>query len=303
MVGIRILFFLIPEKIAKMLTHPFTGLGRKFAFLFPGLKYDLRLIDSPFDEGQYLLASLMNAFFWALLVFILVYALMASRGMINAHTIDQLRANKAVFLPPLITFIIFFLFFVRYPRVLAGKLVEAVDKDLIYALNDLLLEIASGVSLYNALLNTSRSGYGRVSQELEIVVREISTGVPQDVALERMAMRTESSFLRKAIWQLVTALKSGASLKGAISSVISNLRQYQSSEVKSYTQELNLWVLLFVIVSVAIPSLGVTFLVILSTFGGVELGANLILTLLFGCFLAEFVLIEFIRVRRPVLRI
>lgn len=307
-------FFILSGPLAKAIIRPLRGIGSRLSFLFPGLRYDLRLAGSDFEEGEYIIASLLNSAIWALIAFILVFSVYYSRGNITDAEVSGATASlisfntflsnhSIVFTPPSAVVFLLFIFFMRYPRIMAGKIVEEVDKDLIYALKDLMVQISSGVSLYNAMLNVSKSGYGRISEEFGRVVQEINTGAPQDKALESMAMRTESEFLRRTIWQIVTALKAGASLQGALSSIMQALRQYQAQNIKSYAQELNLWILIYIVVAVAVPSLGVTLLVILSTFGGLGLSELFIVFLLFVCFVSELVLIEFIKVRRPVLRV
>jgi len=310
----HVIFFLTPPGLSKAMARPFRGIGNRLSAIFPGLQYDLRLAGSALDAGEYIIASLFNAVAWALIVFILVFVLYYSRGSFTMAEFTGAFASAAalqeftslhtlVFIPPLAALVMLFLFFIRYPRILAGKIVEEVDKDLIYALKDLMVQINSGVSLYHAMLNVSKSGYGRISDEFGRVVQEINTGEAQDHALENMALRTESEFLRRTIWQIVTALKAGASLQGALASIMQALRQYQTQNVKAYAQELNLWILLYVMVAVAVPSLGITLLVILSTFGSMGVNQTFIIFLLLVCFISEFALIEFIKVRRPVLRV
>ncbi len=310
----RTLFFLTPPPLAKRISRPFRGLGSRIAFVFPGLKYDLRLADSELDEGEYVIASLFNAFLWAAVILLLVFALDYSRGSFTRgqlsasfQSLAEMRSflslHCSVFLPSAAAFMLLFIFFMRYPRILAGKIVEEVDRDLIYALKDLMVQINSGVSLHSAMRHVSKSGYGRISEEFGRVVRDIEVGEPQDRALENMALRTESEFLRRTIWQIVTALKAGASLQGTLASIMQALKQYQSQNIKAYAQELNLWILIYVIASVVIPSLGITLLVILSTFGSTGVSEAFVASLLIACFISEIALIEFIKVRRPVLRV
>ncbi|MEM3690353.1 MAG: type II secretion system F family protein, partial [Candidatus Micrarchaeia archaeon] len=248
---------------------------------------------------------------WGVLIALLIFLLSYGRGSITSQqlslalsSLDELRnfitQQRWIFISGFLVFLVFFAFFMYYPRVLARKIVEDVDRDLVYALKDLLLQISSGVPLFDAMVNISKSGYGAVSREFRRTVQEINAGEMQETALEKMAMRTESEFLRRTIRQMLTAFKSGASLQAALKSVIKNLQQYQYSQIKSYTYELNLWVLLFIIIAVAVPSLGITLLVILSTFGGISVTEGFILSLIVFCILCEFALIEFIKSRRPV---
>jgi len=298
----------------KRLSAPFRGIGNRVSLALPGIEYDLKLIDCPYTPGEYILVVFYNSLLWALLILAFMFFLFYMQGNIGAadfaaatSSLDGLFSKvlefNSIFFAPIATFTLLSIFFLRYPKVLAGKLVEALDKDLIYALRDLLVQINSGVTLYDAMVGVSQSGYGSVSKQFETVVQDINVGQSQEAALERMALRTKSDFLHRAVWQIVTAMKAGASLKAALASVLSALRNFQSARVKMYTQELNLWILLYVMVAVTVPSLGVTLLVILSTFAGVGINDFLIVMLIFICFISEFLLIEFIKVRRPVIKV
>jgi flagellar protein FlaJ len=269
------------------------------------------MIGSDLDKGEYIAVSLSNALVWGVIILLLLFALSYARGTITPEQIrtafSSLKTLQSfilnirwVIFGGVLVFFIFFSFFMYYPRVLARKLVEEVDKDLVYALKDLLLQISSGVPLFDAMVNISKSGYGTISKEFRRTVQEINAGEMQELALEKMALRTESEFLRRTIRQMLTAFKSGASLQAALKSVVKNLQQYQYSQMKSYTYELNLWVLLFIIISVAVPSLGITLLVVLSTFGGISVNESFIITLVGFCILCEIALVEFIKSRRPV---
>jgi flagellar protein FlaJ len=305
---------LLPEKTAKKIAHTFLGVGRRLSYIFPGLSYDLELVSSDLEEGEYIIVAITNALIWAFLLFLLLFGLSYSKGTITSEQIRTgfsslrefqyfLTSLRWFFLSSAIVFIVFLSFFMYYPRILARKIVENVDKDLIYALKDLLLQISAGVSLFDAMVNISKSGYGKISKEFKTAVQDINAGEMQEIALEKMALRTESEFLRRTVRQILVAFKSGASLQVALKSVIRNLQQYQRSQIKSYTYELNLWVLLYIIVAVAIPSLGVTLLVILSTFGGVSVNEGFVVNLMVLSFMGEIVLIELIKTRRPVLHV
>lgn len=283
----------------------------RVSYILPGLKYDLETIGSDLDQGEYVALSLANALVWAVLVSLLIFLLSYAKGNITSDQLGSALSSlgsmreflisiRWTILSGILVFVLFSAFFSYYPRVLARKIVEDVDKDLVYALKDLLLQISSGVPLFEAMVNISRSGYGTISKEFRRTVQDINAGEMQETALEKMALRTESEFLRRTIRQMLTAFRSGASLEVSLKSIIKNLQQYQYSQVKAYTYELNLWVLLFIIFSVAVPSLGIMLLVILSTFGNLTVDNGFIIGLVSFCVLCEIALIEFIKSRRPV---
>ncbi len=287
----RIPLFIVPSKFSKAFAESFRGTGSKLCFFFPGLEYDLKLLKSSVSEAEYIIISLLNALVWALIVLLFIAVL------------TQLQAKEitpATFLPAIATFILFLIIFVRYPRILVRKAVESVDKDLVYALKDLLVQVNSGISLFNAMKNVGESNsYGSVSREFKEAVQDISGGESQERALEKTAGRTESEFLRRALWQIITVLKTGASVQGALENIVRSLTLHQNTRIKTYTQELNFWILIFVFVAIVIPSLGVTFLVILSSFTSTGVSEWTLMWLIGICLLGDYLIIEFVRIRRP----
>ncbi|MFH1751274.1 MAG: type II secretion system F family protein [Candidatus Micrarchaeota archaeon] len=286
----------------------FVGIGNQIGRFVPGLKYDLREAGYAVEAGEYVAAALANSFYYGLILFCVLFISLLFQGSLNiAFLSDQSPANiflflislKAAWLAGFVVFIVFMLFFLVYPKVEARKIGENVDRDLIYALKDMELQIASGVSLYDAMANVARADYGRVSKEFDLVVREIASGGAEDKALERMAGRTESEFMRKTIWQMLTSLRAGSSLEGALRSTIETLNNYQRQQIKSFAGELNILTLMFMLFAVAIPGLGSTLLIVLSSFGGIEVSELFYVSMISGCFFIEMVIIGFIKNRRP----
>jgi len=278
---------------AKRLGRLLSPLGKLFTPFIPDLSRELELTELKATDAEYLVMSVFNAFLYALFLLIIISVLLFWRSGVLFFSLD------AVY-PSIAAFALLFLFFVFYPRIMLGKLNERVDRDLVFALKDLSAQMASGVSLYDAMESISKGGYGLVSSEFELVVKDINAGAPEEDALSKMIDRTESPYIKKTIWQMVSVLRSGASIQGALSSIVDSLNQQQGDRITSYVQEVNLWVLIYLIIAVAIPSLGATLLVILSSISGTSVSGFSFILLLTACFLAQFVLIKYIKVRRPI---
>ena len=119
-------------------------------------------------------------------------------------------------------------------------------------------------------------------------------------ALEKMASSTSTDFLRRAVWQIVNTLKAGASLKGALRSIIDDLTAEHKNRIRDYSRELNLWSLMYMLFAVAIPTIGATMLVILSSFAGIGVSRGMFIAFLALNFALQFILIGFVKSRRPV---
>ena len=87
-----------------------------------------------------------------------------------------------------------------------------------------------------------------------------------------------------------------------LQAIISDLDTEQKSKIMSYSRELNLWSLVYMLFAVAIPTIGSTMLVILSTFAGFGISQQIFITFLVICFFIQFFLMNFVKVRRPIVQ-
>jgi archaeal flagellar protein FlaJ len=271
-------------------------LGNILTKFVPSLDHDLKEADFEIKKEAYGVATFINGFFYGL-IFSGLFAWLAVE--------QQKTLPEVVKLSLLIGFGLFLLFsmvLLRYPKILAGKKGELVDQVLVFALKDVWLQISSGVSLYVALTQVADAKYGVVSKEFKIVVQDINRGLNMQDSLNRMAERSKSLYLRRTLWQLVNTLKAGASVKGALNTIIRELTASQERKIKDYARELNLWTLLYMLFAVAIPTIGATMLVILSGFAGFKITQVSFVSFIVITMFFQIVLIGFIKTRRPMVQ-
>jgi flagellar protein FlaJ len=294
----RIPLMLIPLGIAEKISKKLIGIGAFFSGFTHGLKYDLEKTDIDLTQEEYTAVCLVNCVFifisFLIILFLLTY-------FIATNTLKQSLLLSFGF--AFILFILFFFLLMRYPKILARKKAEQLEKNLVFALKDALLEISSGVSLYNSLVNVSKANYGLISKEFEKTAKQVNSGKPMAKALEELAITSESEYLRKMIWQLVNTLRAGSSLKGALKTIIRNLSVEQKTKIRDYSKELNMWSLVYMLFAVAIPTIGTTMMVILSSFGGMGISKGIFVVFIVFCFIVQFILIGLIKTRRPVVHI
>lgn len=286
---------IVPLGISKHIAKYLVGISHKISSLSPELEYDLEQTDLKLNKEEYI----ANAIVTCSSVFV-IFALLI---ILLAFRVRHLDLIRSILLGTAIGFgilVLFFILLLRYPKIIAGKKAEQIDKHLLFALKDLLLQISSGVSLYNAIINVANSGYGIVSDEFKKVAKNVKTGMALNTALERLAVESSSEYMRRTIWQVVNTLKAGASLKGALQNIISELAVTQHTKIKNYSQELNLWSLIYMLFAVAIPTIGSTMLVILSSFAGIGVSKGTFIVFIVFCFFIQIALIGFVKTRRPV---
>ena len=291
----RIPLLIFPLKGAKLRTHRLLGITSRLAKAFPWLK-DLQSTKLKLSAGEYLAACVPSAALWGIFPFLLTFVLLVATG--NPILESLLKTAPIVLFGPMI-----FLYYALYPKIFAGKIKERVDQELVFVLKDMLVQISSGVPLLDSMQIIARSDYGIVSSEFEETARQIGVGIPIEDALQNMALRTESEFMRKAIWQLVNGYKAGASLKNVLRNLVESMVVAQTNEIRSYAQELNMWILVYMMLAVAAPTIGATLMVVLSAVAGVGITPALFVTMILTVLVVQIVLIGFVKSRRPVVSV
>jgi len=283
----------IPVPTIRQLGARFKGIGAKVTNIFPGLQYDLSNAQVDLTASQYGVGAVFSAFFFAF--FIAAFLLLV--GIIR-----QFETPLMILLPFLAFMVVgMILFFLHmyYPRILSKSVASKIDRGLVFATRDMLIQVSSGIPLYQTLANVADGDYGQVSVEFKKAVGEARTGTSLTAALENMAVRNQSVYLKKMSWQLITAMRSGANLTKSLKGIIKLLVDYQLRQIKAYNAELNFIVLIYLLAAAVLPTVGTTILVIFSVFGVLGITPEIYTALVaFGAGV-QIMIISYIYVRRP----
>jgi flagellar protein FlaJ len=165
-----------------------------------------------------------------------------------------------------------FLFFIQinYPKIISLNKTREIDKNLIAALQDVLVQLNSGVPLFSIMVNISQSDYGGVSDEFKRIVMEINSGESSINAIEKYAKLNSSEYFRRSLWQISNGMRSGSDMASVVKESIRNLNEEQTIQIQSYGNKLNPLIMFYMLIAVILPSLGITFLIILSSMMGLS---------------------------------
>ena len=197
----------------------------------------------------------------------------------------------------------FFIFLqqIFYPKLVANKRVKGLERNLMPAMENFLVQLNSGIPLFEIMVNISKGDYGNISKEFSITVKEINAGKPQIEALDDMIAANPSLLFRKTIWYIVNGMKSGADLVSTIKEAINSLAEEQVIQIQNYGGQLSPLAMFYMLVAVIIPTLGMTFLIIISSF--ISLGESTTKLVFFGLygfvFFFQLMFIGIIKNRRP----
>jgi flagellar protein FlaJ len=204
-----------------------------------------------------------------LVLFIVVTSILAIGGLGFFYLIG----------PGIALFLGAFIFLIQsvYPQVYLARKQRDIEKNLLFALEDILVQINSGVPIFNILTNISFADYGVLSDEFKKAVKRISAGEPDVDVLADIGKRNPSIFFRRILWQMSNGLNAGSDMSAIIKDSIRTLNSEQLIQLQNYGNKLNPIIMFYMLITVIIPALSVTFITILASMGGLEKQPTIIL--------------------------
>ncbi|MBN1896645.1 MAG: type II secretion system F family protein [Candidatus Aenigmarchaeota archaeon] len=284
-----------PLETVKKFSRFLIGFGDTFSMFFPGLDWDLEQSQMEMEPREWTAVALFSSLFYFIMLGGLMLFITAAAGI---------TGPQAIGVSLLVGFSISsasFFYISMYPKLMAKKKVKNLNENLPHALHHLLIQIRSGVPLFNCLVSISKAGYGELSKVFERAVNEINTGKSEIETMENLARENPSLYFRRVLWQMVNALKSGADVGTTIKEIVDNLAVEQTMAIKKYGAQLNPIAMLYMVFCVIMPTLGITFLLVLGSFIGLSINMEYIFLGILGFLVFfQFMLIGMIKAKRPV---
>lgn len=255
---------------------------------FPELRKKLKMAKMDVSEDGYVSTTLVMSILVTLLLTILVALLLFTSGM-----------DLLVIIPLfLLTLIFSFLFFMRRVDVEMSKRELEIDKELLFAGKQLLIEIRGGIPLFDAVTHLTEE-YGEASNVFREIVNKTNLGVPLDVALEDVSDETPSKPFKRLALQIVNSIRSGSDVAVSLEAILDQLAQEQMIQIKEYSQKLNPLGMFYLLFGIIIPSMGITLAVTLLTFTGVAFGSQMLWGMLIVMGITQYVFLTMIQSSRP----
>lgn len=276
----------IPEPLESVLLP----LGEKGQVAVPSIEQDLKMARMEEDPDEYLAFSLFKALQIGL-------GLGVSTVALGIFFDLSLLSYLGLGMAPVVTLLLF-LSFGYQPKIKAKNISRNIEKNLPYALRHMLIEVSSGISLYQAMVSVSQD-YEEASNEFERIVSDIQGGKSQIEAIEDSIARTDSQMYRRVQWQLINSIKSGANVTSTLESQVDTIVEEQKLEVQNYGEDLNPFILLYLMLAVIFPSLGVTLMIVLSSFTGFNISQIVFYGIIGGLIVFQVFFLNLIKSRRP----
>src|SRR3989344_2140181 len=281
----------VPVNALRKISRPLMGVGAVFARAFPYLELELEQAEAGIDIDEYgAIMIFLFAFYFLFMAFI-IFAIGIKMGAQNVPILSITAGMLIAFLVMMQLSI--------YPKMLVRKKVRDIERNLVFALRTVLIEIKSGVSLFDALVMIANGEYGALSTEFKKAVDKINTGTKEEDALQELAMNNPSLFFRRSLWQIVNGMKAGVDVSRVLAELVATMAKEQRLQINRYGSQLRLFSLMYMMLGVIIPSLGLTFLIILSSFPRINVTDILFWVLLAVILFGQIMFVGMIKSRRP----
>lgn len=190
--------------------------------------------------------------------------------------------------------------FIQYPVDRSKNVGVEVERDILFAMRDIVIGMRSGMPLFNAMSAVS-TGYGAASREFAKVVELVQLGSPMENAIEDVSNKSNSKTFKRMMLQASVSIKSGADIVAALQGVLDEVSQERVIELRRYGQRLNALAMFYMLFGIIFPSMGIAVAAILTTFINIfTVDQTTLIAALIGIFALQIVFLNVMRGSRPV---
>ena len=198
---------------------------------------------------------------------------------------------------PIIFFVMFF-YMLKLPDLRITRKEKDVSREIVFAGRFIIIELESGVPLYTAMRNVSKN-FDIIGRYFKEITDKIDLGTSMEDALNEAVEFIPSNDLRKVLWQVINSIRTGSDVAKSLVSVMEQVTKDQINEVNKYGKKLNPLAMFYMMVAVILPSLGVTMLIILSSFIKFQLSLTILLALAGMLGFIQFMFVSMVKFSRP----
>jgi len=295
-------FMPLPYPAIKPFGAPFKGFGSKILSSFPKLEEELAQAKMSIPAEDYASLMVFGIIFY-FLFFAILSAILIGKFVTNGSTIVGVFIPHSILVGLAIGLTFSLMIFVQlmaYPKIKIKKRIRAIEASLVYALRNMLVQLRSGVSLFDSLCMIAYSKrYGKLGEEIKETVDEINSGVSEEEALKSLGEKNPSIYLRKVIWQIVNGMHAGSDITDVLAESVSTITREQQIDIERYGNSLKLLSLMYLMIGVIIPALGLTFLIVIGSFPRIEISEITFWFLLGVVLVCEFMFVGLMKSKRP----
>ena len=274
--------------MVKIKASTLNSIIQRISKSFPGLKVKLKQAGMDDKPENFIKKTFVSAFYMTTGLVVFLFLILAK--------FDLLRS--ALFLIVPIIFFVMFFYMIRLPDIKISRKEKEISKEIVFAGRFIIIELESGVPLYNAMLNVSKN-YEVIGKYFKEITDKVDLGTSMEDALNEAAEFIPSNDFRKILWQIINSIRTGSDVAKSLYSAMEQITKDQITEVNKYGKKLNPLAMFYMMVAVILPSLGMTMLIILSSFIQFELSLTILLALAGFLGFVQFMFISMVKFSRP----
>lgn len=212
-----------------------------------------------------------------------------------------IRIKKSLFFSIPIFIVAFFIFFkinlLGVDKIILSRR-NAIDRESIYAGRYMLLKLYSGTPLLNTLIEQSK-GEGAASKYIKEIVDDINSGSSIEESLDNAITYCPSDKFRKILFYIGNALKYGVDVTGPLESAINQIIEEKMIEIEKYGKKMNSFVIFYMLLGVVLPSLGITMIMVISGFVGINFDKGALFIMNFLILMSQLMFLSLIKGKVP----
>lgn len=258
---------------------------------FTELDLKLKQANMDFSPVEFVKRTFIASLYTALGMEFIIFMMMAS-------FMDEKKLLGIIILSFLPLFGLMFFYFFNIVTVKISRLDKEINKEIIFAGRFLIVELESGVPLYNALNNLGKS-YQVIGAYFRDIMNKVKIGTSLPDAINEAVELVPSNSLRKILWQISNSLRTGSDVTKPLHNVIETLVREQQIMVQEYGRKLNPLAMFYMLIAIIMPSLGITLFTIIAIFMGLNLSLGVLMSIVAIIAFIQFMFISIISSSRP----
>ncbi len=271
-----------------MRTDIFKTLFQRVSKSFPNLRLKLKQAGMDDKPDLFIKKTFVTSFYMTTGVVVSLFLVLAK--------LDVLKGVIFLIIP--VIFVVMLFYLMRLPDAKISRKEREISKEIVFAGRFIIIELESGVPLYNAMVNVSKN-YEIIGKYFKEITDKVDLGTSIEDALNEAVEFIPSNDFRKILWQIINSIRTGSNVAKALYSVMEQITKDQITEVNRYGKKLNPLAMFYMIVAVILPSLGMTMLIILSSFIQFELSLTILIALAGFLGFVQFMFISLVKFSRP----
>ena len=263
-------------------------LFQRIAKAFPLLKMKLKQAGMDDKPELFIKKTFVTAFYMTTGIVVFLFLILAKFNVLKGF----------MFLIIPLIFIFMFLYMIKLPDLKISRKEKEIGKEIVFAGRFLIIELESGVPLYNSMLNISKN-FEIIGKYFKEITDKVDLGTSMEDALNEAAEIIPSNDFRKILRQIINSIRTGSNIAKSLYSVIEQITKGQVTEVNKYGKKLNPLAMFYMMIAVILPSLGMTMLIILSSFIQFELSLTILIAIAGFLGFLQFMFISLVKFSRP----